>query len=64
MLEGSMVLGKSQEEGQEDQGDVKEPGENQPYMLEGSMFLLAFLLALPQAPWNSPKGSTFNIFRT
>ena len=44
--------GKNQKEGQEDQGEAKELGGN-PLAVWDSLVLLAFLLALPWAPWNS-----------
>ena len=48
---------KSQKEGQEDRGEVKELGGSPPTSsgFESSMVLLAFLLALPWGSWNSLK---------
>ena len=50
---GSLEPEKSQKEGQEDQGA----------WIYFCLVLLAFLLPLPWAPWNSIKGATFEEMR-
>ena len=44
----------TQKECQEDQGEMKDPGDL-PQLFYGPLVLLAFLLALPWVPWNSFK---------
>lgn len=51
----SRTPGQSLKEGQEDQGGVKELRGTLPSRFR---VLLAFLLALPRAPWDSLKGPT------
>ena len=46
--------GKSQKEGQKNQGEVKQLG-GPPWLFHLSLVLVACLLALSWAPWHSPK---------